>query len=39
MIRYLHQDADSIAKRLATRMFNHGTYSFMPSDTVPVTED
>lgn len=35
MIRYLHVQAQPIAQRLSTRMFNDGHYSFLPTDTVP----
>jgi len=35
MIRYLHVQAQPITQQLATKMFNRGTYSFLPSDTVP----
>ena len=35
MIRYLHQDATPVMQRLATKMYNNGTYSFLPDDTVP----
>ena len=36
MMRYLHQDAQPIMQQLAVKMFNHGTYSFNPSATVPI---
>ena len=35
MLRYLHMEARPIFKRLAEKMFNNGTYSFLPSDWVP----
>ena len=35
MIRYLHQDATPVMSRLAVKMFNNGTYSFLPDATVP----
>ena len=35
MIRYLHQDATPIMSRLAIKMFNNGSYSFLPEATVP----
>ena len=36
MMRYLHQDAQPIMQKLAVKMFNNGTYSFHPSETVPI---
>ena len=39
MIRYLHQDALPVMNRLAEKMYNNGTYSFQPSDTVPTMPD
>ena len=38
MIRYLHQDATPIMRRLAARMFRNGSYSFLPDVTVPYTD-
>ena len=35
MMRYLHQQSLPIFKQLAVKMFNNGTYSFLPLDWVP----
>jgi hypothetical protein len=35
MIRYLHLQAKPLMRQFAVTMFNHGTYSFLPTDTVP----
>ena len=36
MMRYLHQDCRPIMERMAQKMFNHGSYSFLPNQaTVP----
>lgn len=35
MMDYLHQQSLPIFKRLATTMFNHGNYSFLPDEWVP----
>jgi hypothetical protein len=35
MMRYLHLQAKPLMRQFAPAMFNHGTYSFLPSDTVP----
>ena len=35
VFRYLHQDATPIMTRLASRMFRHGTYTFLPSTSDP----
>jgi hypothetical protein len=39
MIRYLHIQAQPIIQQLAVKMFNKGTYSFLPTDTVPLHDD
>jgi len=36
MLRYLHQEAQPIMRQLATKMFNNGTYSFLPTAYVPM---
>jgi hypothetical protein len=36
MMRYLHVQAQPILGNYATRMFNKGTYSFLPDETVPL---
>ena len=35
MMRYLHMEAQPVFKQLAQKMFNHGTYSFLPTAWVP----
>ena len=35
MMRYLHQQSLPIFQKLASKMFNHGSYSFLPTDWVP----
>jgi hypothetical protein len=35
MLRYLHLQAKPLMRQCAVMMFNHGTYSFLPTDTVP----
>jgi hypothetical protein len=35
MMRYLHLQAKPLMRQFAPAMFNHGTYTFLPSDTVP----
>ena len=35
MMRYLHMEAQPVFKQLAQKMFNHGTYSFLPTAYVP----
>ena len=37
MMRYLHQDCLPVMNRLARKMYNHGKYSFLPSQTVPTS--
>ena len=37
MMRYLHLQAQPIMKRFAASMFNNGTYSFLPEESVPIT--
>ena len=38
MLRYLHVQAQPVIRQLAVKMFNHGRYSFTPTDTVPAAE-
>jgi len=38
MIRYLHVQAQPITQQLSVKMFNNGTYSFLPDDTVPIID-
>jgi hypothetical protein len=35
MVRYLHLQAKPLMRYFAVTLFNHGTYSFLPTDTVP----
>ena len=35
MLRYLHMEAQPVFKQLAQKMFNHGTYNFLPTVWVP----
>jgi hypothetical protein len=35
MLRYFHLHAKSLMRQLSVTMFNHGTYSFLPTNTVP----
>ena len=35
MLRYLHVQAQPIIQQLAVKMYNHGRYTFTPTDTVP----
>jgi len=37
MLRYLHQQALPIFKKLAISMFNQGQYTFLPEDWVPAS--
>ena len=37
MMRYLHQQALPVFSRLAVKMYNNGTYSFLPEEWVPST--
>ena len=39
MIRYLHQQAKPIMRRYTHAMYNNGTYTFLPSETVPQADD
>jgi hypothetical protein len=39
MIRYLHMQAQSIVQHFAVKMYNTGTYSFLPDKTVPLLDD
>jgi hypothetical protein len=38
MMRYLHLQAKSLMREFAPTMFNHGSFSFLPIDTVPIAE-
>ena len=38
MIRYLHLQAQPVSQKLAAKMFNHGTYNFLPTETVPIAD-
>jgi hypothetical protein len=38
MVRYLHLQAKPVMQGFASKMFNHGSYSFLPEETVPVAE-
>jgi hypothetical protein len=38
MMRYLHVQAKPILGNYANRMFNKGTYSFLPDETVPIID-
>jgi hypothetical protein len=38
MMRYLHVQAQPILGNYATCMFNEGTYSFLPDETVPIID-
>jgi hypothetical protein len=38
MMRYLHLQAKPLMREFAPTMFNHGSYSFLPTDTVPIAE-
>jgi hypothetical protein len=39
MIRYLHVQAQPIIERYAAKMFNNGTYTFQPDETVPIIDN
>ena len=39
MMRYLHQQAQPIMRKFAKAMFNNGTYSFLPEETVPIRNE
>jgi hypothetical protein len=38
MMRYLHLQAKPLVREFAPTMFNHGSYSFLPTNTVPIAE-
>jgi hypothetical protein len=38
MMRYLHVQAQPILGNYANHMFNQGTYSFLPDETVPIID-
>jgi hypothetical protein len=39
MMRYLHLQAQPIIERYAAKMFNNGTYTFQPNETVPIIDN
>ena len=39
MIRYLFVQAEPIMKKFASAMFNNGSYTFFPDDTVPLAAE
>jgi hypothetical protein len=39
MIRNLHMQAQPIVQNFAAKMYNNGTYSFIPNETVPLLDD
>jgi hypothetical protein len=39
MMRYLHVQAQPIIERYAAKMFNNGTYTFQPDETVPIIDN
>ena len=39
MIRYLHLQAQPVMRQFAKAMYNHGRYTFLPSDTVPIADE
>jgi hypothetical protein len=39
MIRYLHMQAQPIIQHVAGKMYNNGTYSFIPNETAPLLYD
>jgi hypothetical protein len=38
MVRYLHLQAKLLMRKFTPTMFNHGSYSFLPMDTVPISD-
>ena len=36
MMRYLHLQAFPIMRQFAPAMFNNGTFTFLPNETVPI---
>jgi hypothetical protein len=38
MMRYLHVQAQPIIGNYAAKMFNKGTYTFQPDETVPIID-
>jgi hypothetical protein len=38
MTRYLHIQAEPAINSYAAKMFNHGTYAFLPNETVPIID-
>jgi hypothetical protein len=39
MMRYLHVQAQPIIECYAAKMFNNGTYTFQPDETVPIIDN
>ncbi|OEU19791.1 hypothetical protein FRACYDRAFT_235852 [Fragilariopsis cylindrus CCMP1102] len=39
MMRYLHQQSLPIFQRLSSKMFNNGSYTFLPEDWVPAAAE
>jgi hypothetical protein len=39
MMRYLHVQAEPIMRNFAKTMFNNGTYTFLPDETVPLAPE
>jgi hypothetical protein len=39
VIRYLHMQAQPIVQHFAAKMYNNGTYSFLPDETVPLLDN
>jgi hypothetical protein len=38
MMRYLHMQARAVVGGYAVKMFNKGTYTFLPDETVPIID-
>jgi hypothetical protein len=38
MMQYLLLQAKPLMREFAPTMFNHGSYSFLPTNTVPIAE-
>jgi hypothetical protein len=38
MMRYLHVQEQPILVNYAVRVFNEGTYSFLPDETIPIVD-
>jgi hypothetical protein len=39
MIRYLHMQTQPIVQHFAAKIYNNGTYSFLPDETVPLLDN